>query len=256
MEKNTGAYDVYIDEYDDLGNIGRLRRYGMVDVQQGIPVYGLIDNLEYKYNHGTLVNRLTGIADHSVPTRGFLGALSESFTYDNYGNVIGQSNIGLQGGTYNFLDLPEELNFSSGTIYNYYTADGQKLMSVTDETGVGTKTRYYEDGFEYEDGKLVAIFHPEGRVVFNGELETNEGTLTTYPEWVIRDHLGNTRVRFVDKDRNGEIDVYKNDELGTELIGSYHYYPFGMTFEGKFTEQQGEEYEYQYNGKEFESDLG
>src|SRR5690606_37623307 len=48
MEKNTGAYDVYIDEYDDLGNIGRLRRYGMVDVQQGVTVYGLIDNLEYK----------------------------------------------------------------------------------------------------------------------------------------------------------------------------------------------------------------
>src|SRR5690606_22885341 len=199
--------------------------YGMVDVLQGVTAYGLIENLEYKYNHGTLVSRLTGIDDHSVPTRGFQGALSESFTYDNYGNVTGQSNIGLQGGTYNFLDLPDELNFGNGTIHNYYTADGQKLMSVTDETGVGSTVHYYEDGFEYEDDKLVAIYHPEGRVVFNGELETQDGTLTRYPEWVVRDHLGNTRVRFVDKDRNGEIDVYKNDVLRTELIGSYHYYP-------------------------------
>ncbi|HLF62254.1 MAG TPA: RHS repeat-associated core domain-containing protein [Saprospiraceae bacterium] len=60
----------------------------------------------------------------------------------------------------------------------------------------------------------------------------------------------------MDKDKNGEVDIVKNDTEKSELIGSYHYYPFGMTMEGKWTEQQGEAYEYQYNSKEFESDLG
>ncbi|HLF62256.1 MAG TPA: RHS repeat-associated core domain-containing protein [Saprospiraceae bacterium] len=192
-----------------------------------------------------------------MPTRGFLGSTSETFGYsDGVGNITSQSNIGLESAEYNFLDLPKEFEFSTGTIHNYYTADGQKLMSVTDEDGVGSTTHYYEDGFEYENDKLVSIYHPEGRVVFNGELETEEGILTIYPEWVIRDHLGNTRVRFVDKDKNGEVDIVKNDTEKSELIGSYHYYPFGMTMEGKWTEQQGEEYDYKYNGKELEEDLG
>ncbi|HLF62253.1 MAG TPA: hypothetical protein VI603_00770, partial [Saprospiraceae bacterium] len=136
-EKNTGAYDVYINEYDQLGNILELQRFGMTGMNAGVPTYGMIDNLEYTYNE-TLVNRLVGISDHSMSTRGFLGATGETFGYsDGVGNITSQSNIGLESAEYNFLDLPKEFEFSTGTIHNYYTADGQKLMSVTDETNVG-----------------------------------------------------------------------------------------------------------------------
>ena len=45
-------------------------------------------------------------------------------------------------------------------------------------------------------------------------------------------YLGNTRVRFVDKNGDGLIQVDTTDEKINELTASYHYYPFGMMWEG------------------------
>jgi hypothetical protein len=60
-------------------------------------------------------------------------------------------------------------------------------------------------------------------------------------------------VRSEDKDKKHEIDVVKNSTLKSELIRSYHYYPFGMRMEGKWTEHWGEDYDFQYNAKEYET---
>ena len=71
-----------------------------------------------------------------------------------------------------------------------------------------------------------------------------------YIEWSIADHLGNTRVRYIDKDGDGKLRVNRFDEKENELTGSYHYYPFSLTMDGNFSAHQGVEEKYQYNGIE------
>jgi len=256
QEVNPGAYDVEIMGYDPRGNIGGLKRYGHTQMTQGGPLFGLIDNLDFSYNG----NKLTNISESAISDRGYKGGANSTLTYQ-HGNVKTQGNKSITNIKYNFLNLPEEIAFPGGKIVNYYDANGIKLKTKIIKDGEETVTRYYMDGIEYEgneaDGvSLQAFYHPEGRIVFDGELETIDGIKNKYAEFVIRDHLGNTRVRFVDKDKNGELEVIENDSIANELIGSYHYYPFGMEMEGEWNLQQGLDYDYQYNGKELASDLG
>ena len=74
----------------------------------------------------------------------------------------------------------------------------------------------------------------EGRAVPDGS--------TWRHEYVITDHLGNTRLRFSDLDGSGTID-------STELLSTHDYYPFGL-------EWQDGGYKYTYNGKEKNVELG
>ncbi len=93
----------------------------------------------------------------------------------------------------------------------------------------------------------------------------------TYREFFLKDHLGNIRVRYVDKNGNGLIEVDTTDQKVNELTGSYHYYPFGMEWdggkyrkhptnppptEGNFFYNQDVQNKYRYNGKEFIEDYG
>ncbi len=83
-------------------------------------------------------------------------------------------------------------------------------------------------------------------------------------------YLGNTCVRFVDKNGDGLIQVDTTDEKINELTASYHYYPFGMMWEGghyrkdpnnppptqgNFFAPQDVKNKYRYNGKEFIEDF-
>ena len=70
------------------------------------------------------------------------------------------------------------------------------------------------------------------------------------------DHLGNVRTRCIDKNKNGKIDISKNDQNKNELGASYHYYPFGLQMEGNFFQPQGVKNKYRYNGIEFNEELG
>ena len=92
----------------------------------------------------------------------------------------------------------------------------------------------YISGIEYLNGSIQAIYHAEGRAVPDGS--------TWRHEYVIADHLGNTRLRFSDVDGNGTLD-------STELLSTHDYYPFGM-------EWQAGGYPYTYNGKERNEELG
>ncbi len=68
-------------------------------------------------------------------------------------------------------------------------------------------------------------------------------------EYVIRDHLGNTRLLFADEDGNGSIDE------DTEILAENHYYPFGMELKGEWEMRKKFDFDYSYNGKELISDL-
>ena len=140
--------------------------------------------------------------------------------------------------------MPYEILFDNGQKIEWLCdASGTKRQKVTSEDGITTLlTQDYISGIEYRNDTLEAIYHAEGRLYF-------EGSVSRY-EYVCRDHLGNTRLMFADKDGNGSIDV------GSEILQENHYYPFGMAQEGGWTVNTGNPHNYLYNGKELNSDFG
>ncbi len=83
-------------------------------------------------------------------------------------------------------------------------------------------------------GSIQAIYHPVGRAVPSGSNWRHE--------YIITDHLGNTRLQFSDLDGNTFID-------STEILDEITYYPFGSPW-------QDVDYRYTYNGKELDRELG
>lgn len=168
--------------------------------------------------------------------------------YEN-GNLISDSNV--KKVIYNHLDLPIHILSEVGEIQITYAADGRKLkQKETNADGETTETIYI-DGMEYVNGKRSNYYFAEGRIMYDTELMTSDGPLKKdFVEWSISDHLGNTRIRYIDKNNDNQISVNDEDQNINELSGSYHYYPFGLKMEGNFTNHQGVIEKYQYNGIE------
>ena len=101
---------------------------------------------------------------------------------------------------------------------------------------------------EFKDGWIEAIYHEEGRVVF-------DPSGSPQYEGYLKGHLGNTRLVFCDADNSGTTDLF-SDCVGGELIGSEvyqesHYYPFGMSMDGPWNQNVNTpENKYLDNGKE------
>jgi len=99
--------------------------------------------------------------------------------------------------------------------------------------------------------KIEAIYHAEGRY-FNTSTTTTPAWRTEYS---IKDHLGNSRISFTDKNLNGKIDV--DNTSNNEILQENHYYAFGMAYEGSWQVNDGaKDNPYQYNGKELNTDHG
>jgi RHS repeat-associated protein len=73
-------------------------------------------------------------------------------------------------------------------------------------------------------------------------------------EYTLRDHLGNTRLTFTDKNNNGKVDV--DNTANNEILQENHYYPFGMAMSGPWMDDAARNTPYQYNGKELNEDFG
>jgi hypothetical protein len=120
--------------------------------------------------------------------------------------------------SYNHLNLPTKFSFApTKYIEILYDATGAKLRKkVTDGTAVTTQD--YLNGMELRNNYLEAVYNAEGRV-FN----TKVNDAAFYPfslrfEYNLKDHLGNTRITFCDKDNDKKIN-------GTSEI--LHSSPFG-----------------------------
>ena len=106
----------------------------------------------------------------------------------------------------NFLNLPTQI----GPMSLLYDATGRKWFKYGE---FGTTS--YASGIEYLDGKLEAIYAPDGRMV----AEYIGGTITRYrAEYFHQDHLGNTRLVFSDFNLNGIVDL-EEDDPATPLNG-------------------------------------
>jgi len=241
--------------YDLRGNITSLQHTGYYSSTCN---YGQIDNLTYTYTAST--NRLASIADNAPASQkmhGFNpGAGGAGYTYDANGNLKTDSYKGITNIGYNHLNLPNSITFSSGnTIEWVYDAAGMKLRKMVKQSGTVQYEQTYAGGLEYRkngtgSNRVEAIYHAEGRYL-NLNAEVNN-TLLWQKEYALRDHLGNTRMMFADKNANGIV------ETPGEITQENHYYPFGLGYEGPWlmNDAVARDNKYQYNGKEWNDDWG
>jgi len=132
---------------------------------------------------------------------------------------------------------------------------------VKSQKQISGVTKDYCQGIEYKDGKLEAVYGPEGRLT--AVYDQYGVSLTHYrAEYWLKDHLGNTRLAFSDENHDGAIDTYDNPntpENESEVVqaqrsevphrrkevGKNHYYPFGLNHEGPWYGGIGPENKYQ-----------
>jgi RHS repeat-associated protein len=238
--------------YDKRGNILTLQRNGLnggtFTIGQGYTAgtFGMIDNLTYNINDK---NQLTKVSDASLDGKGFKYIFYDKnrpidFTYDANGNLTSDVNKRITSITYNHLNLPMEIVYANNTnqrIQFIYDATGVKLQKRVIYSGTLVDKIDYVNGIEYTKDVLTRIANTEGQVVRNasGGYEY---------EYVLRDHLGNTRATFSDLDNNGLV-------TSADIKQINHYYPFGLNMEGNWT-SSGANNKYQYNGKELNEDFG
>jgi YD repeat-containing protein len=117
------------------------------------------------------------------------------YEYDYNGNLVSDDNKGIQSISYNYLNLPEEIVFSSSQKINYlYAADGKKLRE-TITNGQTVHTYDYCGNTVYFDQELSYILTPAGRAVYDQQQRSWSN------EYFLKDHLGNVRVVYGDPDR-------------------------------------------------------
>ena len=238
--------------YDIRGNINTLQRWGF-NASCG---WGMIDNLTYNYgSYGyNITNKLNSVTESSDVAKGFKTVSNgSSYSYDTNGNMTADPNKGITSIAYNHMNLPTTITFTgSRSISFLYDAGGNKLRKTVVQSGVTQYTQDYVGGIEYKTVSgtttLEAIYHAEGRVTtINGSLKY---------EYALKDHLGNTRLMFSDKNNDGYITQSSSQEA-SEVTQENHYYPFGMSMEGTWSNTPSvTDSKYLYNGKELNDDFG
>jgi len=250
-------YKVSNISYDFNGNIKTLNRRGIISFDQSTDVtdYGENDKLNYYYTG----NRLIGVDDNASSTgvagdfmdHGSVGPFVEAntasheFYYDNNGNMTSDDNKGIQNISYNYNNLPVEIDFGGGNKIKYiYTSTGQKLQKEVYRAGSMVMSKDYDNNFVYSTDatgtSLEYIINSEGRI-----LPEANGTYSY--EYFLKDHLGNTRVSF------------KDDGTSTaQVVQEDNYYPFGMRIGGLsyVSGASSSTNKYLFNGKELQDDLG
>ena len=239
-------------EYDLMGNVDGLKRYGLLDDGS----CGLVDDLFYIRNG----NQLECVSDevsgpHYAGAFHFVDGAAESveYAYDANGNMIMDKNKGIVSISYDVNNRPRQITFDDGRYIRYvYDAEGNKLsvrynltamtiaqpqmivmqsqdvVSANQEMGITTKD--YCGNIVNGKG-LVTILNDVGYA----ECDEN-GNVSYY--YYLRDHLGNNRVVL---DSNGNV-MQVNDYYATGgLMGS---------------STEGESQRYKYNGKELDRTHG
>ncbi|TYP76140.1 DUF6443 domain-containing protein [Aquimarina intermedia] len=256
---SSGNYDLSNLTYDTMGNILSLHRKGHLNTEATL--FGAMDYLNYRYDTG---NKLLAVTDSGNTTFGFKDGNStgDDYAYDANGNMTSDANKGITGITYNHLNLPETVTVNSaahtGNISYIYDATGAKLKKISTEGS--SLTTEYAGNYIYERDTLQFFNQPEGYIEPNA--------LGGYDYiYQYKDHLGNIRLSYSDKDRDGMIDLLRNNvdvdgdgDLGHEIREEKHYYPFGMQqqlgVDHPSSAISGIPHRYGFNRKEEQDELG
>ena len=199
------------------------------------------------------------ILDNADPNSGFnyRPRGGYNYAYDDNGNLIRDDNKQITNITYNYLNLPTEITFATGSSLVFtYDAQGNKLMKAYKSLGTGKtyNERYYIGGMEYLNSVSNSVRDPAQATIdmipnAEGFTKYDANALAYKDSYILRDHLGNTRVVFHDKNGDGIIDA------SSEIVQVNAYYPFGLNHGANVNGANGA-YKYQYNGKELDDDNG
>lgn len=240
---NTGKFNIWDVRYDKNGNLTRLYRKGHKVVNPDINVtldYGDMDKLSYTYYSNS--NRLQKVLDDGEDNYGFKDGvnLTNEFTYDTNGNMLKDLNKGMTSDiSYNYLNLPTQVTFSTGNIQYIYDATGIKLKKIV-STGATTE---YAGNYVYENDVLKQFSTPEGYVEPSGN--------SYQYVYQYKDQIENVRLSYSDLDGNGSINP------STEVLQERNFYPFGLEHRGYNTNIIGVENNYKtYQGQEINKELG
>ncbi|MBW1298655.1 RHS repeat domain-containing protein [Aquimarina litoralis] len=162
--------------------------------------------------------------------------------------MIVDRNKGISNISYNHLNLPNSIAISNtegtGNISYIYDATGVKLKKIVSESS--SLTTEYAGNYIYENGQLQFMNTPEGYIEPNG----NGGYDYIYQ---YKDHLGNIRLSYSDKNKDGDIDVIPGS-ASNEILEENNYYPFGLEHKG-YNDLIISEHMYGFGGKEKQSEL-
>ncbi len=148
------------------------------------------------------------------------------------------------------MNLPQVISFvGNRTITFVYDAGGSKLRKIVNNNGAYTYydyvngVEYRTEGVTYQNPVIQRIAHTEGSVS-----RQNDGSYLQ--EYVLRDHLGNTRVTFTDANNDGIVGVSDIKQIN-------HFYSFGLNMEGNWNGSFPDaKNKYQYGEKELNTDFG
>lgn len=256
----THSYDEILN-YDKNGNIITLNRNGYYDNENVVPPYR-IDELYYDYRAHS--NKLQYVHDQTNSTDGFKDGnmFGNDYEYDGYGNMIQDKNKNITKIYYNHLNLPVKIEFGNAEqneIKYLYNAVGSKVSktvtSTSQATGTEVNTTVYLGGFQYKNNVLQFFPTLEGYVSV-----TDESRFDYVYNYL--DHLGNVRLSYTLEEGQEELKILEEN----------HYYPFGLKHSyntnrrsysksdngaGSVTRPVARSnYQYKYNGKEFQDELG
>jgi RHS repeat-associated protein len=205
---SKGDYSVSNLTYDHNGNLLTLHRMG--DGPNGVTDPQPLDELTYRYTAQAVgfsqsTNRLQAVSDvvtASAPTHDFEGTVpvgDQRYEYDQRGNLTADQLKGIEEITYSSFNMPTYIQWASGQELRFvYTATGRRITKTAyDGPSATHATATVGSGFEYEDGELVSIGVPEGRLLHSAAVaaDPNQPVARRWQwEYQIKDHLGNLRL--------------------------------------------------------------
>ena len=278
-----GRFNVFNVGYDKNGNILGLLRNGAIN--EAATSFGVMDHLQYTYDVG---NKLRKVQDTGNKSYGFKDGINtnDDYTYDINGNMTVDRNKKITNISYNHLNLPIRVDVTSknpgeSTYIDYvYDANGVKQQKIVNVHLVLSTFPFSAvrsiDKTEYAGNyiykvpfigakELEFINTSEGYVEPQYEGIGNNRSVTGFDYiYQHKDHLGNIRLSYSDTDKDGKIDVLRNNidvdgdgDNALEIREEKNYYPFGLVHKGYNYEVRGTKNNLKtYQGQEYTEDLG
>jgi RHS repeat-associated protein len=193
--KTTFDFSVPVVQYDLNGNITRME-------QQGVTFSGIVPMDKMDYGYSASSNKLEWVSEDVSASDYKLGDFTDKnagdgnadYIYDENGNVTEDKNRGISKIRYNYLNLPEQIDFTGkGTIKYIYDAGGNKLrkevIDNTPSTGTITKQLSYSGPITYDEAGIAVGFE-EGRARIPSILSSTQFVF----DYFVKDNMGNVRM--------------------------------------------------------------